>query len=80
MSYQTNYELSPESAERVRDFHNRHENIYTIQEAAAILRKSIVTLRRYMKTGELKYTKVHGRVYFTERQVVEFMKGGEGDE
>lgn len=75
MSYQTNYELSPESAERVREFQNRHETLYTIQEAAAILRKSIYTLRRYMKTDELKYTKVHGRLYFTEKQIEDFMNG-----
>ena len=79
MGYPTNYELSAESLERIRDFQNRHETLYTIQEAAAILRKSIYTLRRYMKTDELKYTKVHGRLYFTEKQIEDFMKGGKKD-
>ena len=74
MSYPTKYKLSAESIEKVRDFKSRHETMYTIQEVAAITGKGIYTLRRYMARGELKCEKIRGRLYFTEKQIEDFMK------
>ena len=72
-------ELSPESMEKVRDFNDRHEKTYNIKEVAAITGKALYTLRRYMRLGELQCNRVRGRVYFTEKQIEDFMKGGKKD-
>ena len=72
-------ELSPESIEKVRSFNDRHETTYTLKEAAAITGKALYTLRRYMRQGELECNRVRGRVYFTEKQIEDFMKGGKRD-
>lgn len=51
------------------------EKLYTIPEAAEELRCSVVTIRRRIKSGELKSFR-NGKIYLiTQTQIDEFLKG-----
>ena len=48
---------------------------YTAQEAAEMLDRSLSTVRRYIKNGELKAHKVGNTYYLTEKTLTEFITG-----
>ena len=65
--------VSSASIEKVNNFRARHETLYTLKEAVMITGKADYSLRRYIRIGELQCTKVRGRLYFTEKQLEDFM-------
>lgn len=76
MPYAQNYDLSPESLAKVQAFRDTMETMYNVREVAAILGKSIPTIRKYLANGDLKPTRVRGRLYFTKAQINEFLNPG----
>ncbi len=74
MPYANDYKLSPESLAKVQAFKETIEPTYNVREVAAILGKSIPTIRKYLASGDLKSTKVRGRLYFTKAQIEAFMR------
>lgn len=48
---------------------------YTVQEVAEILHKTPTTVRKYIKTGELKAKQVGRPYYITEKALEEFIAG-----
>lgn len=74
MPYAQNYELSPESLAKVQAFKETMETMYSVREVAAILGKSIPTIRSYLRSGALEPTKVRGRLYFTKAQIEAFLR------
>lgn len=73
MPYAQNYDLSPESLAKVQAFKDTMETMYNVREVAAILGKSIPTIRKYLANGDLKPTRVRGRLYFTKAQIEAFL-------
>lgn len=51
------------------------EKLYTIPEAAEELRCSVVTIRRRIKSGELKSFRNGKKYLITQSQIDEFLKG-----
>ena len=73
MPYSKDSGLSPESLARVQDYKARHETLYTIKEVAAITSKSVYSLRKYLQLGKMECTKIQGRIWFSEKQIEDFM-------
>ena len=48
---------------------------YTVQEVAEMLKKTPTTIRKYIKTGELKAKKVGSPWYITDKALAEFISG-----
>lgn len=48
---------------------------YTLEEAAEMLNRAITTVRRYVKTGQLRAHKVGRTYYITEKTLTEFITG-----
>ena len=49
----------------------------TIEEVAPILRSSTVTVRRLIHRGELPFTKVGKRYFFSEKNLADFIAHNE---
>lgn len=49
------------------------EAIYTIKEVAELLKVTHVTIRKEIKTGRLKSSKVGGQYRITQKQVDEYL-------
>lgn len=50
------------------------EKIYTLVEAAKILRISPVTLRLRIKAKQIGYIREAGKLHFTEQQIKEYVE------
>ena len=50
--------------------------VYDLEEAAALLKVKVPTVRRYIKGGRLRSQKVGGKLYVTTDTLKEFLQGG----
>lgn len=50
--------------------------VYDVKECAEMLNISQQTVRKYVKSGDLRGQKVGGKQYVTEDTIKEFLKGG----
>jgi len=58
----------------IQDSFSRVPRLMSEHEAARVLHCSIDTLRRVRKRGEIGYTMVSGRVFYTEKQIAEYLE------
>jgi len=52
------------------------ETCYTVKEVAKILKRSVTTIYKYIKTGQLQAVKINSQSYLVkESQIAKFLEG-----
>lgn len=52
--------------------HQQNDELHTIEEACKLLKKSRLTLSRYVQDGKLKAQKIAGKTYFRKSEILNF--------
>lgn len=66
--------ITPYHAQIARILREHHEGEYfTMHEAAALVRVSAWTIRRYILSGHIKYTRIGSRIIISRQELMNFI-------
>lgn len=72
-------ELSAESERKIAEFNGQAGTLFTLKEAAAILRVSVRTLQRWIAAGEIEAFRIGSRWRVPAGSIAKLMQSGGGD-